>query len=734
MKKRENLISWISLASAVILFSGCVNIGTNKSSKKEPKPVSTQTTIKKLKAYYVDAPIVNIDYKCGKSEGKTDSTGAFLFEQGSGCSFWLGSMKLREVASSVLRENLVIIESDLDIAALLQSLDRDGMRDGKINIDNDVVEAIKKSNFKTPPKSDEERAKLIKDINNILKPSQPFTPKTKKEALEHLQKSIKMHAVDDTLLTAKIDFDNESKRPETKKPEERAGNDEVGSNSADVKSSREDMNSSNPKRDLDKTPKPPQKDNSGSSSRKPPKDKDSTQKPPKKDDKEKQDSNNKPKDTVKPDKTPPTITLKGANPQIIEFGRKYREFGADVKDDRDKNPTLTVDSSGVNIHKLGTYKVIYRAKDSAGNETTATRTLKIVDKTPPSLTLKGGKSISLERGTKYQELGFKAIDNVDGDITGKVKVTGSVNSNREGKYTLTYRVTDSSGNEATATRTITIKKVTPLATTKDVIFRKSEGKNLLTNGSFELGLGAEPFYIGWSPKDARKDLTPPPLPTIDDSTSAYGDKSLKFTIPNREKFFTIDFKPPYIADSGRYDIYIGVSAKTNCPNKIRLDLYTKASQAIQSRDWKRYTFHTETDKPVYPIYKIRLLNETSDNRSCDVWLDGFTWTLKEKDKDSFVRSDIVEAIFTPTPNRISMHFRKNDVTLKANIDSNQSRKVVAELHIRDLTRDGADKVYQKREISLDANKVLPYEINLGKLKHGAYMAHLVFIDKRVKRF
>jgi len=76
-----------------------------------------------------------------------------------------------------------------------------------------------------------------------------------------------------------------------------------------------------------------------------------------------------------------------------------------------------------------------------------------------------------------------------------------------------------------------------------------------------------------------------------------------------------------------------------------------------------------------------------------------------------------------------MNFREDDVILKANIDSNETRNVVAELHIRDLTRDGEDEVYQKKELSLEANTTTPYELNLGTLKHGAYMAHLVFIDK-----
>ena len=54
--------------------------------------------------------------------------------------------------------------------------------------------------------------------------------------------------------------------------------------------------------------------------------------------------------------------------------------------------------------------------------------------------------------------GVTATDKEDGDLTDKIEVTGSVNTNEEGSYPLTYSVTDSSGIETTAKRVITVKK------------------------------------------------------------------------------------------------------------------------------------------------------------------------------------------------------------------------------------------------------------------------------------
>jgi len=190
------------------------------------------------------------------------------------------------------------------------------------------------------------------------------------------------------------------------------------------------------------------------------------------------------------DTTPPTITLKGDNPQIIEFGEAYKELGAEVSDNVDNNVSLEIDSSEVNVNKLGEYVVVYKAKDSAGNEANATRVVKVVDTTPPTLKLFGDENITLEAQVGYQEPGFEAIDNVDGNITSKVTIAGKVDSNTIGVYTLVYSVADSSGNEANASRVITI--IEPKDTTPPTIILNGakEVQVILGNSYSELGAKA----------------------------------------------------------------------------------------------------------------------------------------------------------------------------------------------------------------------------------------------------
>ena len=75
----------------------------------------------------------------------------------------------------------------------------------------------------------------------------------------------------------------------------------------------------------------------------------------------------------------------------------------------------------------------------------------------PTLTLVGNEKITLKVGEKYTEQGAKATDKVDGDITNKIQISGSVNTSKAGTYTVKYTVKNSKELEATKTRTIIVE-------------------------------------------------------------------------------------------------------------------------------------------------------------------------------------------------------------------------------------------------------------------------------------
>jgi len=81
----------------------------------------------------------------------------------------------------------------------------------------------------------------------------------------------------------------------------------------------------------------------------------------------------------------PTITLKGANPLILELGQSFRDPGAVAVDDVDGNVEVKV-SGSVDTTKAGTYTLTYSVTDSAGNSASVKRVVKVVTILPKNIT------------------------------------------------------------------------------------------------------------------------------------------------------------------------------------------------------------------------------------------------------------------------------------------------------------------------------------------------------------
>ena len=123
----------ISTVVATILMSGCGGGGDDSSTDNS---VATGT------AYYLDSAVAGVNYKCGTQEGVTDASGKFVFEKGQNCSFYIGDVKLKDMDLTELVDGAKIVESDVKVATLLQSLDADGNASNGIAITPDVVAFI----------------------------------------------------------------------------------------------------------------------------------------------------------------------------------------------------------------------------------------------------------------------------------------------------------------------------------------------------------------------------------------------------------------------------------------------------------------------------------------------------------------------------------------------------------------------------------------------------------------
>lgn len=161
------------------------------------------------------------------------------------------------------------------------------------------------------------------------------------------------------------------------------------------------------------------------------------------------------REIVYKDAVAPVITLNGEADVKISTGEEYVEAGFVAADDCDGDISDKVVISGaVDTSKNGSYVIAYQVKDSYGNECIVNRNITVQDITPPSITLKGDKNQYIKLGSTYSEPGFSALDTVDGDMTGKVEVSGSVDTSKTGTYTISYKVTDSAGNSSSVSRQI----------------------------------------------------------------------------------------------------------------------------------------------------------------------------------------------------------------------------------------------------------------------------------------
>jgi len=175
------------------------------------------------------------------------------------------------------------------------------------------------------------------------------------------------------------------------------------------------------------------------------------------------------------DKEKPIIVLSGDNPSYVCNGKNYVEEGYVVNDNYDSDITNNI------IITEFDDSILYSVKDSSGNESKLERKLIIGDKERPSINLNGDSIINLYLGERYSEPGYSAIDNCDGDITGNVVVTGTVDTTKIGNYTIKYEITDTTGNYNSIDRTVIVKKKTNYYGNGNIYLTFDDGPSYLTN-------------------------------------------------------------------------------------------------------------------------------------------------------------------------------------------------------------------------------------------------------------
>ncbi|WP_270693768.1 MULTISPECIES: immunoglobulin-like domain-containing protein [unclassified Aeromonas] len=128
---------------------------------------------------------------------------------------------------------------------------------------------------------------------------------------------------------------------------------------------------------------------------------------------------------------------------------------ANDKEDGDLTGQIQVEGS-VDSQRIGLYPLTYKVSDRDNNVTEQVRSVEVYSMKP---VFSGVTDTTLELGTAFDPMtGVSAHDEEDGDLTAQIKVSGSVDSNKVGRYTLTYQVSDSAGQLVTQQRNVTVKE------------------------------------------------------------------------------------------------------------------------------------------------------------------------------------------------------------------------------------------------------------------------------------
>src|SRR5205814_2068455 len=139
------------------------------------------------------------------------------------------------------------------------------------------------------------------------------------------------------------------------------------------------------------------------------------------------------------DTTEPVLALLGAEPMTVECHTPFADPGAAASDACSGDLTSSIHVTGtVDANTVGSY----------------TLTVNVVDTTEPVLALLGAEPMTVECHSPFADPGATASDACSGDLTSFIHVTGTVDANTVGSYTLTYSVTDPSGNTSSVTRTV----------------------------------------------------------------------------------------------------------------------------------------------------------------------------------------------------------------------------------------------------------------------------------------
>jgi hypothetical protein len=284
---------------------------------------------------------------------------------------------------------------------------------------------------------------------------------------------------------------------------------------------------------------------------------------------------------------------------------------------------------------------------------------------------------------------------------------------------------------ATSVSAATVDETNGLAEAINFTLRDA---NLLQNGSFELGLGSEPFYPGWETSDLIHVPTEhPPLPVIDKSEAHSGRQSLRLEmVKGTHKALLLIAPPLGVKEDEMYLFTFWL--KTDCPQLKAFCQYSDHPQCLvrpcdKEDGWVRWYAHIKNGRPGRGL---RLVFSNRAGKPFKLWVDDVCWQkidgppdLRKKPRP-YLRAGNVEAVLLPT-NRTELRFADRPMTVQWKMLAEKATRVKAQLFVCDLSRR---TIGQKVNLGQQQLDEIPCggTSDLGRLKRGTYLAVLAVRD------
>ena len=401
-----------------------------------------------------------------------------------------------------------------------------------------------------------------------------------------------------------------------------------------------------------------------------------------------------------PDVTKPVITLTGSSPKTVEVGTTYNDSGATATDFYFGSLTSSiVTNNAVNAAVTGTYTVTYNVTDAAGNAaTTVTRTVIVKDTQKPVITVSGANPLTVEVYSTFTAPTAVVNDNYCTGLT--YTVTGSVNTNVIGTYTLTYNAVDCEGNNAV-----------PIVLT--VLVKDTKAPSLL-------------FILGDTVTIDVNTMTTVPEPgyVLNDNYYNIGALTLNVNYANVKLNIVGNYPVRY---------YVNDPAGNMDSSKVRVyKIVDRIAPVITLTgdgfiNWKRWTPYVDPGTIVSDNYYTGL-TATVDFSQVNVYLDG-TYTVRCNITDPsgnkaievlrYVRVYTAPSGINTNTNNAMISVYPNPNNGIVNVDLNNTEATYANIVIFDAN---GKMVYSNNIINMTQNKV---QIDLSNEASGMYFIKVI---------